>query len=215
MLKPFIPAVLLFLSAISLYAQLTDIDGNTYRTIEIGSQVWTVENLRVSRFRNGDTIPHAVNFNEWEEITKKQRPGSCVFADKLKNEKEFGRLYNWFTVDDERNIAPEGWHVPTYAEWEELKKYLMENKSDGDDLKTTFGWKENSNGTDEYGFSAFPAGCRDNNGYNKGLGEYVSWWSMAGFGGSGIIFMLKYDSKSLTELHARKTSGRYIRLIKD
>ncbi len=101
---------------------VTDIDKNSYTTIQIGSQIWMAENLKVTHFRNGDRIPNIQNDVEWANLTT---GAYCHYGNNPENSDKFGNLYNFYAVADVRNIAPAGWHVPTDAEWDTLTAYLI------------------------------------------------------------------------------------------
>jgi len=109
-----------------------------YKSVKIGTQVWMTKNLDVSVFRNGDTIPEAKTDEEWREAGENQQPAWCYSANDPKNGQKYGKLYNWYAVNDSRGLAPTGWHIPSDVEWTILEDYL------GDDadkkLKSTSGW---------------------------------------------------------------------------
>jgi uncharacterized protein (TIGR02145 family) len=100
---------------------VTDYDGNVYQIVLIGGQCWMMENLKVTHYRNGDPIPHVPNIGEWYGLSS---GAYCDYNNDPGNVETYGRLYNWYAVDDSRNIAPEGWHVPTDDEWKQLEMYL-------------------------------------------------------------------------------------------
>jgi uncharacterized protein (TIGR02145 family) len=103
---------------------LVDIDGNNYHVVKIGNQIWMKENLRVSRYRNGDPIPKASNQEEWDKSYFEQKPAWCYVNDDSNTEKEYGKLYNWFAVNDPRGLAPEGYEIPTDKQWIKLQQEL-------------------------------------------------------------------------------------------
>jgi uncharacterized protein (TIGR02145 family) len=119
---------------------VTDIDGNVYNTVRIGSQVWMKQNLKVTHFRNGVEIPIEENNNQWYQLTT---AAYCNYMNNEDSAQIYGRLYNWYAVNNENNIAPEGWHVPTDEEWKQLEMYLGMYSEDADAI----GWR----GTDEGG----------------------------------------------------------------
>jgi len=140
---------------------VTDIDGNVYKTVRVGDQWWMVENLKVTHYRNGDTIPEVIDNDEWVNLST---GAQCAFNDSI-----YGKMYNWYALDDERNIAPEGWHVPTYNEWQTLINYLGGNEIAGGKLKDTSSlWRDNVGATNESGFTALPGG------YREWLGGFIS-----------------------------------------
>ena len=100
---------------------MTDIDGNEYLTVKIGEQWWMAENLKTTHYRNGDPIPQVLVTEEWDSLLT---GAYCDFDDSDSISQEYGRLYNWYAVDDNRGLAPEGWRVPTYDDWAELVLYL-------------------------------------------------------------------------------------------
>lgn len=141
-----------------------DIDGNRYRTVLIGSQTWMVENLETYSFRNGDRI-----YESW----------SC--NNDYNNDSIYGRLYNWYVIMDIRGLAPDGWHVPTKEEWQQLIDYLGGESIAGGKLKATTLWKSpNTGATNESGFSAFPGGARRSDGVFLFFGEWGLFWNIAG-----------------------------------
>ena len=99
---------------------ITDIDGNVYRTIRIGDQEWMSENLKTTRYNDGQPIPNITDNSQWVNLTT---PGYCWYNNNLSNKEIYGGLYNWYAVSA-GNLAPEGWHVPSEAEWVSLIQFL-------------------------------------------------------------------------------------------
>ena len=158
--------------------QITDKDGNTYKTVEIGSQEWIAENLNVSHFRNGDPIPEAKTDEEWERAGEEARPACCYYENNAGNGKTYGKLYNWFAVNDPRGLTPEGWHVPSDDEWTKLTDYLGGDAGGKLKEKGATHWESpNTGATNETGFTALPGGSRDYNGSFSSIGYYGRWWS--------------------------------------
>lgn len=142
------------LGSLSLKAQsLTDIDSNEYKTIKYGMQEWTSVNLNVTRFRNGDTITEAKTPQEWLSAGSLGKPAWCHFNNDPENGRKYGKLYNWYAVNDPRGLAPEGWHIPVNADWGTLVKNLLGIDYAGPKLKNTSGWKS-KNGSNNIGFAA-------------------------------------------------------------
>jgi uncharacterized protein (TIGR02145 family) len=133
-------------------AQLVDIDGNVYKTVKIGNQTWMAENLKVSRFRNGDLIPLAKTYKEFIRFGKEKKPARFIETDSLKN---IFVTYNWYAVNDNRGLAPSDWHVPHYVEWD----ILITTAGGTENLKSTSGWFKNENSKDQFGFNAKPSGA--------------------------------------------------------
>jgi len=120
----------MFLCLVCLHLNLraqpsvTDADGNTYSTLTIGSQVWMAGNLRTTRYRNGDPIRNVRDNKVWESLPT---GAFCVYGHNVEHAETYGALYNWHAVVDKRGLAPEGWHIPTKAEWEVLFQFLSDN----------------------------------------------------------------------------------------
>lgn len=99
----------------------------SFKSVKIGAQTWMAENLNVSTFRNGDPIPEVKTNEEWEKAGKEGKPAWCYYDNDPVNSSKYGKLYNWFAVNDPRGLAPEGWHIPRVDEWNTLKNYLSVN----------------------------------------------------------------------------------------
>jgi uncharacterized protein (TIGR02145 family) len=156
---------------------VTDIDGNVYHAVTIGTQVWMLENLKVTHYRNGDAIPNVTDNGAWYSLTT---GAYCNYYDDEGYVATYGRLYNWYATVDSRNIAPAGWHVPTDAEWQILVDYLGGDAVAGGKMKetgTTHWNSPNTGATNESGFAALPGGSRSNDGTYGYLNNYASLWS--------------------------------------
>ncbi len=154
---------------------------NKTKYVIIGDQVWTTENLNVDTFRNGDKIPQAKSFGEWNSAGALREPVWCYYNNDPTNGVKYGKLYNWYAVNDPRGLAPEGWHIPSAYEWDILGEKLNVEVVAGKKMKSTHGWAsyngESGNGTNSSGFSALPSGERKSNGEFKDLGEWGNWWT--------------------------------------
>lgn len=164
---------------------------SSFKSVKIGQQVWMVRNLDVDTFRNGDPIPEIKSAEEWKKAGEEGKPAWCYYNNDPDNDKKYGKLYNWYAVNDPRELAPIGWHVPWDEEWKVLEMYLGMSKSEvdvsvwrdndvGDKLKSTNSWKsgiDNSNGSNSSGFSALPGGCRYEDGKFDSIGYLGYWWS--------------------------------------
>ena len=144
--------------------------------LKIGDQIWSVKNLDVDTFRNGDPIPHAATDEQWEEAGENGTPAWCYYDNDPANGEMYGKLYNWHAVNDPRGLAPEGWHVPSDDEWTTLTD-LLGGEDPGTKMKSTSGWEEDGNGTNESGFAGLPGGFRGSNGAFNLIGNYGFWWS--------------------------------------
>ena len=154
---------------------LTDIEGNVYNVLTIGTQVWMTENLRTSHFRDGTLIPYVINENTWYNGTSSM---FCWYNNDSETYKKlFGGLYNWYSVNTGK-LCPNGWHIPSDAEWTVLSEYLGGELIAGSKMKeigTEHWMSPNSGATNESGFSGLPGGYQY--GKSRDLGISCSWWS--------------------------------------
>jgi len=137
---------------------ITDIDGNVYHSVTIGTQTWMVENLRTSKYRNGDSIINVTNNTSWSTLTS---GAYCDYDNTPNNSIIYGKLYNWYAINDSRSIAPMGWHVPTDVEWTTLITYLGGESIAGGKLKETgiIHWETpNGDATNTSIFTGLPGG---------------------------------------------------------
>ena len=156
-----------------------DYDGDIYKTVKIGDQWWMMENLKVTRFRNGDAIPNITDNTVW---TNMLTGAYCNYDNDEANVATYGRLYNWYAVNDGRNIAPEGWRIPSLDEgWETLFHFLAGDSVAGGKIKEagTVHWRSaNIGATNESGFCSLPGGYRGfNHGYFSFMGVASYFWS--------------------------------------
>lgn len=195
------------------YNTMTDIDGNIYKTIEIGNQVWMAENLKVSRYRNGDSIPIVVDSSKWVGLSS---GASCHYNQNLGYMPVYGKLYNWHVTEDIRKIAPDGWHIPTEGEWEILINYLSNMQGNKLREKGSKHWKSpNTSASNESGFTALPAGFRYRNLGFDDLSFSANWWSASGNGTYATMFTLGYNQESMIKNLEYKINGYAIRCVKD
>jgi uncharacterized protein (TIGR02145 family) len=159
--------------------------------VEIGKQTWTTQNLDVDQFRNGEKIPEAKTQKEWVSAVKTKKPVWCYYYNDPKNGIKSGKLYNWYAINDQRGLAPAGWHIPTDEEWSALVQFLGDDKNLADKIKSNEGWKNNSNGQNTSGLSLIPGGYRYSNGFFDPSGSSAFYWS------SSIDEKLKGDSIAL------------------
>jgi len=193
-----------------------DIDGNKYRTVMIGNQVWTAENLKVTHYRNGDPITTGLSIIKWNHS---YTGAYAVYGGKETNADTYGYLYNWYAVDDSRNIAPEGWHVPTDNEWQTLVDYLGGKRVAGGKLKeegTTHWNSPNTDATNVSGFTALPGGYRLYNGDYYDMGYYGDFWSSTESNSLSAWYrLLGYGNSDVYRLYYNKQNGFSVRCIRD
>ena len=168
----------------SVSSSTEKVEGSTDSTepggvVTIGSQVWTSKNLNVATYRNGDVIPQVQNEKAWAKLTT---GAWCYYDNDASNGTKYGKLYNYYAVNDARGLAPNGYHIPTDAEWTILTDYLGGETGASKKMKSTSGWKNNGNGTNSSGFLGLPGGFRYCDGdyyttYYNGVGDKGEWWS--------------------------------------
>ena len=208
-----------------------DIDGNRYGTIKIGDQTWMTENLKVTHYRDGSAITLETDNAEWVALTTE---AYCIYYNYISFEgDDYGALYNWYALTDSRNIAPEGWHVPTDTDWKELEMALgmSQSSADADGSRGTnegsklagnsvlwnSGALENDTEFDSSGFTALPGGYRhyfNGNFYNRGYFGYF-WSSSESASFYAWYRRLNYDNSDVTRSTNYKQAGYAVRLLKD
>jgi uncharacterized protein (TIGR02145 family) len=200
------------------YGTVTDIDGNVYQTITIGTQTWMAENLRTTKYRNGGPIPEVTDTTAWIKVNT----GAYCNYDNTRDTNAittYGRLYNWYAVFDNRKLCPPGWHVSTDTEWETLTDYLGGASVAGDKLKEagTAHWDgPNAGTTNEAGFTALPGGHLYPGEPFRYLTMSGNWWSVAGNNADGDWYRsIKCNAIGLCRYHSGKTGGFSVRCVKD
>ena len=215
------------------YGTVTDIDGNTYKTVTIGTQTWMAENLKVTKYNDGIAIPNVTDNTAWGELTT---GALCDYDNTPSNSETYGKLYNWYAVNTGK-LCPTGWHVPSDAEWTTLENYLIANFYNYDDTTTdnkiakamasSNGWEsfstEGAIGNNDYpekqnasGFSALPGGTRNKNGNFNYVGNYGYWLSSTeNFSNLAYYWVLDYDENYLFNYSSRKVDGFSVRCVRD
>ena len=196
-------------------SNVTDASGNTYNTVQIGNQCWTKENLKTTKYADGSVIPNITDGAQWGGLTK---GAWCNYENSAANDELYGKLYNWYTVADPRNLCPAGWHLPTDAEWITLTDSLGGQRVAGGKMKTTTGWgAPNTSATDESGFSGLPGGYRYNsNGTFGNVGDFGWWWSSSKGGATGASGRsLGYRGGGVGRDNYYKRDGFSVRCLKD
>lgn len=195
-----------------IYGTMKDQEGNIYRTIKIGNQIWMAENLRTTKYRDGTPIESftVTNVNiatTWDNL----KTGAYInYNDDVSEINTYGRQYNWYAVIDSHNIAPLGWHIPSYTEWNTLFKFLGGYRIAGSKMKEvgTTHWQGPNYATNESGFTALPA----TNGTNSS-----SWWSSTESSNLNVWILVIYGED--TGVSLLNLSGSrpplFVRCIKD
>ena len=214
--------ILMFLSF--AIATVTDIDGNVYETVLIGGQLWIAENLKVTHYNNGDAIPNITNSRDWSSLST---GAYGDYDNNPSNSDTYGRLYNWYTVDDSRGVCPEGWHVPSDDEFKTLEMFLGMTESEANstgyrgtnegsklagnaDLWNSGNLEQNSEfGTS--GFNGLPAGYR-----NKSMGvDGYFWFSTESSSNTAWYRYLDYSSSGVYRSYNGKRFGLSVRCLRD
>lgn len=215
------------------YGTVTDIDGNEYHTIIIGTQTWMAENLHVTKYRNGEAIPAVTDNTKWSKLTG---GAQCVYYNnkEVNTIDKLGRLYNFYAVSDSRNVAPQGWHVASDEEWTVLINYLDANmgisKSVAQAIAAKPDWREStipgavgcldpdtySSLNNSSGFCALPAGGRFIYGGFNNVADYCGWWTSNGNDKTTAWFRnLNYYSVTVGRNTTDKHYGLSVRCVKD
>ncbi|MFA5131410.1 MAG: fibrobacter succinogenes major paralogous domain-containing protein [Patescibacteria group bacterium] len=197
----------------------SDIDGNVYKTVKIGNQVWMTENLRVNHYNDGTEIPNVTDGNTWATLTS---GAWCDYKNDPANGKVYGHLYNWFTVDTKK-LAPQGYHVPSYEELVALADFVIQPTGGGKlrEIGTAHWPSPNADATNETGFTALPNGQRSSDEHNGGIGnfsylnELATFWSATKLGDPLIGMLNNFYPEALTFGTIFSQYGNGVRLIKD
>ena len=185
-------------------------------TVKIGKQVWMAKNLNVSNYANGDAIPEAKTAEQWQKYGDEKKGCWCYYENKSANGSKYGKLYNWYAVDDSRGLAPNGWHIPSDAEWTKLTDFLGGEDAAGTKMKSTGGWNEKGNGTNTSGFAGLPGGGRTSNGAFSYIGDNGYWWSSTEDSAYSAWYRsLGYGSGEVNRSYANEQEGLSVRCLRD
>jgi uncharacterized protein (TIGR02145 family) len=212
---------IVFIRLTGLQAQtVEDIDGNIYKTVTIGTQIWMAENLKTTKYRNGDLIgtTNPIDFNSIGESTPNYQ---WAYDINESNVQLYGRLYTWYAVTDSRNVCPEGWHIPSDDEWTTLTAYLGGESVAGGKLRETdtIHWitiTPITGITNETGFTALPGGSRQYSGSFISMRYTGLWWSSTeGTYKRAYIRLLNCNSPAIYRAEYDKGYGYSVRCLKD
>jgi uncharacterized protein (TIGR02145 family) len=206
---------------------VTDIDGNVYRTIAIGGNIWMAENLRTTKFRDGSAIPLVTDATQWTGLSSS---AFCWPENSITNKNPLGGLYNGYAVNDPKGLCPTGWHVSTDGEWQELEISVGlpqaeasvdgdrgENENTGGVLKATTSWDAPNAGADNSsGFTALGTGYRRPPGEFEWFKQWTGYYTST-ISNPGNLWMryLGYDVKAIARLERDLQYGYSIRCVKD
>lgn len=195
---------------------VADIDGNVYRTVTIGTQVWMAENLKTTKYSTGASILYITDAAQWQYLTN----GSyCNYDNQVYISNTFGHLYNWNAVNDSRKICPSGWHIPDKDEWQVLLNFAGGYNTAAALLKakgTDYWFSTTSATTNETGFTALPGGMRKNDGQFLNLTNSGHWWSNTEYN-SNSAWRVEMDCSSdyVQMPSTDKKYGLSVRCLKD
>jgi len=199
-----------------IYGSLTDLDGNIYKTIPIGSQTWMVQNLKTTRYNDGTSIPLVIDGTFWSNLST---PAYCWQKNDPAYRVTYGLLYNWYAVNTGK-LCPSGWHVPSEAEWNRMTDYLGGENIAGGKLKET-GFRHwdspNTGATNESYFRAFPGGNRINGpdaSFNN-LREMGYWWTTSSGEDWAANRLMYYNSNHVQKSICPKRWGLSVRCVRD
>jgi uncharacterized protein (TIGR02145 family) len=210
---------LFYMGFTGLQAQtVKDFEGNEYKTVTIGSQVWMAENLKTTKYQNGDLIETTtpVTLDIENETTPKYQWAN---GGNESNVATYGRLYTWYVVNDSRNVCPTGWHVPSDAEWTTLTTNLGGERVAGGKLKeaeTTHWQTPNMGATNETGFTGLPSGYRDYGGSFALVSKDGYWWSSTESSTYLAYYRSMYNNTNFVSRNdTDKQSGYSVRCLQD
>jgi uncharacterized protein (TIGR02145 family) len=189
--------------------------------VTVAQMDWTIRNLSITRFRNGDNIPVAKSNAEWAAAALTKQPMCRYMNDDGSNVEKYGLLYNWYAVSDPRGLAPAGFHIPTSEEWETLFSRLGDASVVAGKLKSASGWifkgKSEMNGSDDFGFNALPGGNVNSSGVFAGLNSVAGFWSSSSKddGNALGIFLYSHKQSFGSPIAYPKASGLSVRCVKD
>ncbi len=191
----------------------------TEKTAKIGSQEWTTVNLDVHAFRNGDVVPEAKSAQEWVEAGKQKKPAWCYYNHDPASGRIYGKLYNWYAVNDSRGLAAKGWHIASASEWQTLIDYYSGLELAGGKLKqkgTRFWKSPNTGAEDTDGFAALPGGLCDQSGRFFTINNYAVFWTATETSrASAVARHLSHAETKIYQDGMDKAFGFSVRCVKD
>ena len=191
----------------------TDADGNVYNTIQIGTQCWTKENLKTTRFADNTAIAGVSLAADWAALNS---PAWSEYNNSTQNGSQYGKLYNWYTITSSKGVCPAGWHVPDINEFNTAVSFLNGSTVAGGKLKATTLWTApNTGASNSSGFSGLPGGQRLETGVYQGLGTEAGFWTVYDLESNGTRYQLSNTSASTTSSMANAKSGQSVRCVKD
>jgi uncharacterized protein (TIGR02145 family) len=220
--------IYIFVDTVAVPANaVADVDGNIYQTTLIGGRRWMAENLRSGHFANGDPIPYQPGATQWSQLSE---AGWSNYDLDASYDEVYGKLYNWYAVNDARNVCPSGWHVPTDGDWMALEEMLGLSEVEleasgargvgvnaGGHLKAVALWDApNTGATDSTGFTAYPGGIRSMYGGYTNVGTRGHWWTATPF---DTVYSwcreLSTSSRGIYRVRTNRLVGASVRCVKN
>jgi len=206
---------------------LTDVDGNTYKTVKIGNQTWMAENLKTTKYADRTPITKVEGNTEWGNLNNNNTDKAYCYPDNNDNT-DYGALYTYaaatngivYTTVDVQGVCPDGWHLPNDAEWEELNNYLGVDVAGGKlkEIGTSHWESPNTGATNSTNFTALPAGYRKPDGEFSDIGRIAFWWTSSeetGWSDYGQTWYINYSSEGMMDKNDEKSEGKSVRCIMD
>ena len=191
----------------------------SFKSIKIGSQIWSDKNLSAKYFRNGDTIQFTNNAEEWKKANDAKKPAWCYYDDRHINGNNYGLMYNWYAIIDSRGLVPIGWHIPSIKEWITLIDHFGGDSLAARELTSKVFWY--GDGNNKSGLNILPAGGRNMYGvFHFGLGGSVGFWTSTEFN-KETAYCVYFREKLFSEENqiknwtTEKSHGYYLRCVKD
>jgi uncharacterized protein (TIGR02145 family) len=199
---------------------ITDVEGNRYKVVNIGTQVWMAENLKTVKYNDGTKIPKITDNIQWSNLNT---GAWCYYNNDAANNSKYGKLYNWYAVskitNGNKNICPTGWHVPTAAEWTDLQDYLGGETVAGGKMKEvgTISWNSpNIYATNTSFYTGLPGGCRYFNGSYNSIGFSGFWWSSTeNLMANAWSYYLNTYNGSASRFYSVMSCGFSVRCLRD
>jgi uncharacterized protein (TIGR02145 family) len=190
---------------------------NGFEAVQIGKQKWMTTNLAVETFRNGEPIPQARNSAEWEIAVENKKPVWCYYNFNPENGAKYGKIYNWYAVNDPRRLAPQGWLIPSDSQWNELAVTLGGSQLAGEQLKSSVGWFGHGGGKGSDGFNALPGGAQHASATFHDIGSTGFWWTATEYDeNSAWLREINFSSPAIIRSHDfSKAFGFAVRCIAD
>ena len=207
---------LALIALVLLFPACSSEDPQTPQEVIIGNQIWMTRNLDVTHFRNGDLIPEASSWDMFSKETYLGRPAYIYDKYHPDHDEKYGKLYNWWAVVDERGLGSAGWRVPSDSDWLDLRYFLGGAEIAGEKLKSTSGWADGGNGTNESGFEALPGGLYMLFHGGSQSEEFGFWWSTSEWDETkGRAFLISSKYSTFNDIEEEKELFISVRLVKD